>query len=396
MSRPGGYGDKSKLPLAIADPQQDRFEGLRAQALRRVGGRLVDLSYANPTVEVDPQLRAALIETAAGLSAAELQYSPFAGTTKVRRLIATRLERDIGLPFIYRDVVLTSGATGALSITISSAFAPGDEVVLLRPTWFDYPLYLRDRGLEFRFVPLTEDKRIDLDELSGAIDGSTAGLILSQPQVPTGVILSEVELRGVAEILEQASKQRGRAILLVSDEAHRDTAWADCEVRSPLEFYAHAVTAYSFGKSWHAQGMRLGYAAVSPASPARQELAAALPRTSRAMGFGCPNTMMQALAARLVRLVPDSAWLRDAQLFMRLSLEAQEYEVVDAGATMFVYAKSPIEDEWRFIERLARSGVLALPSTLCHEPGHFRLALNVSRDELEPVATIFAQARSAL
>jgi hypothetical protein len=72
-------------------------------------------------------------------------------------------------------------------------------------------------------------------------------------------------------------------------------------------------------------------------------------------------------------------------------LAAAGYQVVDAGATVFVYARAPIDDEWRFVTRLAGAGVLALPSALFHEPGYFRLALNVSRPDLEHVADALAE-----
>lgn len=120
---------------------QRRFDELRAAALRRNRGRLLDLSYANPAVEIAPDVRAALVEAASNLTTSELQYTPYGGATKARRLVATSLATSTQLPFTYRDVVLTAGATAALSIAIGAAFSPGDEVLLSRPTWPDYPLF---------------------------------------------------------------------------------------------------------------------------------------------------------------------------------------------------------------------------------------------------------------
>jgi aspartate aminotransferase len=371
--------------------QQWRFDRVRADAVRRRGGHCVDLSYASPQAALDPRVRGALVEICSTLPAAALQYSPYGGATKARRLVATTLARMTDLPFDYNDVTLTGGATAALQMTIGSAFTPGDEVLLLRPTWFDYPLYLHDRGLGWRFVELTADKRLDLERIAAGVTSSTAGLILCQPQSPTGVVLTPAELRGVGQILEDRSNAYGRPILLISDESHRDTAWSGADVRSPLEYYSHTISIYSFGKAWHAHGLRIGYAAVSPESPLRRELRAGLVERARIGGFGCANAIMQALAVRLLRIVPDQRWLRDAQLFVRDVLQQAGYKVITGGATGFVYVKAPIDDEWRFIEALAQRGAVTLPSALCHEPGHFRLALNVARSGLEPVASAFGE-----
>ena len=355
---------------------------------------MLDLSYANPVVDLDPRVRQAVVEAASTLSAAALQYSPYGGATKPRRLIATTLAMRTGLPFTYRDVILTAGATAALSTVFSAAFAPGDEVILFRPCWFDYPLYLRDQGVRYRFVTLTAKKRLNLDAVASAIGSQTAGVVLSQPQSPTGVVLSKLELKAMADLLAQASIRSGRSILLVSDEAHRDLVWTDLSVPSPLEFYPHTVMIYSFGKAWQMQGQRLGYAAISPQSPTRVDLASALVDRSRSMGFGCPNTLMQEVAVRLVALQPDTNWLRESQQFVRAVLVAGGFDVVEAAATMFVYARAPIPDDWHFVRQLGSNGVLALPSTLFHEPGHFRLALNVSRSRLEALPDAIANAAS--
>ena len=375
---------------------QWRFDELRERAVRGRGGRILDLSYANPQVEPNPHARAALVEAASTLPGARLQYTPYGGATKARRLVATDLAERTGLPFAYRDVVLTGGATAALALLFDAAFRPGDEVLVLSPSWFDYPLYLRELGVTARLVALDARKRLDADALAAAIRPATAGVVVSQPQSPTGVVLSRTELGELADVLADASRRTGRELLLVSDEAHRDVAWSGAPVRSPLECHAHAASVYSFGKTWSMQGMRVGYAAVSPSSPHRDELRAALVERSRARGFGSPNALMQELAVRLLGKRPDLTGMAQAQRLVRDRLVALGYELCDAAATMFVYGRAPGGDTWRFVDELARLGVLALPSALCHEDGHFRLALNVDAAELEPALDGFGEVLHAL
>lgn len=375
---------------------QRRFDELRERAVRGRGGKILDLSYANPQAEPIPRVRAALVEVASTLSGARLQYTPYGGATKARRLVATDLAERTKLPFAYRDVVLTGGATAALALLFDAAFRPGDEVLVLSPSWFDYPLYLRELGVATRLVALDARKRLDADALAAAIRPTTAGVVVSQPQSPTGVVLSRAELEELANVLADASRRTGRELLLVSDEAHRDVAWSGAPVHSPLEHHAHAASVYSFGKTWSMQGVRIGYAAVSPRSPRREELRAALVERSHARGFGSPNALMQELAVRLLGERPDLMGMAQTQRLVRDRLAALGYELCDAAATMFVYGRAPRGDGWRFVEELAHLGVLALPSALCHEDGHFRLALNVGASELEPALNGFGEVLRSL
>ena len=396
MTRPRPTPAAAAGERASAADAQRRFDELRERVVRRRGGRILDLSYANPKVPLDPRARAALVDAASSMPVARLQYTPLGGATKARRLVATDLAERTGLPFAYRDVVLTGGATAALALLFDAALCPGDEVVVLTPSWFDYPLYLSVLGVSTRFVALDARKRLDLDALAAAIGPATAGVIVTQPGSPTGVVLSWPELSELADVLANAARRTGRQLLIVSDEAHRDVTWSGDPVPSPLAHHPHCATVHSYGKAWSMQGLRIGYAAVSPSSPRRDELRSRLIDRARARGFGSPSSLMQEVAVRLIRERPDHSWLDDAQRLVRDRLASFGYELCDADATMFVYGRTPGDDDWRFVDELARRGVLALPSALCHEDGHFRLALNVGAGELEPALDAFGDVLEAL
>src|SRR4051812_48258233 len=146
---------------ALLEPLE-RFELVRRRAVR-LGGRLCDLSYANPYVgaqqEAKAAIRAALDDDERVL---DLQYSPFGGRTLVRRAVADALRTSHGLPFTFDDVILTPGAMAALHLALLSAGQPGDEVVIPTPCWLDYPLYVRATRLVPRQVPLAP-RTFDLD-----------------------------------------------------------------------------------------------------------------------------------------------------------------------------------------------------------------------------------------
>lgn len=374
-----------KNPLGHLEPlleAQERFDALSAAALRRAGPRMVDLAYANAYEGPDREVLRALELTLGEDRELGLQYTPYGGHTTTRRLVASKLSREYGLPFIFRDVILTPGAMAALNITLRALFGPADEVLVLTPCWFDYPLYLQNLGISRRFVRLREDKRLDLAAITDALTPRTRGVLFSHPCNPTGVVYSPGEIQGLAEVLRDAEARFAGPIYLLSDEVHRHLVWSRTEFHSPLASYPRSLLIYSFGKALFMQGQRIGYVAVSPQMPEREEVRRRLERCLRMMGFCAPTTLMQRAICRLLDHQPRLDALARRQQEVRGELKARGYDVCDAEATFFVYAKSPIADDFTFVELLATQGVLALPSTLFHERGYFRLSLTARAESL--------------
>jgi aspartate aminotransferase len=307
-------------------------------------------------------------------------------------MIASKLAGEYGLPFHFRDVILTPGAMAALNIVLRTLFGPEDEVLLPTPCWHDYPLYLQNLGIPFRQVRLGEDKHLDLSKLAAALGARTRGILLSQPCCPTGVMYSREEIAGLSDLLRDAERRSGRAIYLVSDEVHRNLIWSGRSFPSPLASHPRSVCIYSFGKALALQGQRIGYAAVSPVMPERDLIRQGLERAVRLMGFCTPTDLMQRAVCRLLDFQPRVDVLAMRQETVRTELRAQGYELCDADATFFVYARSPMADDVEFAELMASEGVLVVPSSLFHERGYFRLSLTARWESIVEGLPAFARA----
>lgn len=351
----------------------------------------MDLSYANPHDGPPAQVMAVLERVAGECGALSLQYTPYGGRTPTRCAVAARLIREYGLPFHYRDVIMTTGAMSALNIVFRALFGRTDEVIVLTPAWQDYPLYLRNLEIPFRFVPLRSDKHLDLDAIAEAIGPRTRGVLLSQPCCPTGVLYSEDEIGRLARLLSDAEARFQSAIYLISDEVHRHLIWGRGPFFSPLRCYPRSLSIYSFGKALALQGQRIGYIAVSPRMVEHEEVRAACEQCVRLMGFGSPTSMMQHMVCDLVDYQPPLDDLAARQTLVRDALSASGYEICPAQASFYVYARSPIPDDFAFCERLAARGVLAVPSMLFHEPGYFRLSLTARLRAIKAALPIFDQ-----
>ena len=367
--------------LSLLEPLET-FEAIRRKAVR-FGDRLCDLSYPNSYQGAQQGALAALRDTLEEGRLLSLQYSPFGGQTIARRVVADALRRSHDLPFAHRDVILTPGAMSALQIALLSADAPGGEVIVPTPCWFDYPVYVRHVGATPVMVQSDRDAALDLDAVAAAVTERTRALLLSNPANPTGRNYDHATLASLAAAILARGRALGTAVTVIGDETHRDFT-APGSYHSLTGHFARTVIVYSFGKYHFMQGQRLGYAAVSPRHPERTELGLELERWTRITGIATPTALMQQAIPRLLALTYDHGWLDRWRRRLTQRLRASGYRVVEADATLFLYVETPPGfTDWEFTRRLAARGVLVLPAPVFHHTGWFRLALTGSESMLE-------------
>lgn len=375
---------------------QERLDQLIGATIRRFGRKAVDLSYANVYDGPDEDVLRALELSVREDRELAFQYTPYGGRTITRRLIASDLSQEYGLPFTFRDVIMTPGAMAALNVVFRALFGADDEVIVLTPCWHDYPLYLRNLGIPISLVALAKDKHLDLIAIGRALDRRTKGILFSQPCCPTGVLYGRDELEELAKLLREAEARFGTRLYLISDEVHRRLVWSGASFHSPLASYPRSLSIYSFGKALALQGQRIGYVAVSPQMPENHEVRQALERCVRLMGFCTPTNLMQRAICRLLDYRPRLDLLAQQQEAVRAQLVTYGYEVCKADATFFVYAKAPVPDDFKFAASLASFGVLVVPSTLFHESGYFRISLTARSASVATGLPTFARVLEAL
>ena len=369
----------------------ERFEQIRRR-VARLGDRLCDLSYANPYEGAVTAARTCLREAIDDERALDLQYAPFGGQTLARRACADALRASHRMPFSAGDLVLTPGAMAALQLALHVAGGPGDEVVVPTPCWLDHPLYARALGLEPRLVELEAPFRLDVDAIAAALSPRTCALVLTHPGNPTGRSHSREELDSLGRALREAEERHGCRPTLIADEVHRD--FLEHGYLSAAEAFERTLLVYSFGKYHFMQGQRLGYAAVSPRHPERDEVAAELVRWTRIAGIATPTALMQRALPRLLELRHDHSWLEPLRRRLVEGLTAAGYQVTEPDGTLFLYVRTPeaYEDDFAFTEALARKGVLVLPAPVFHHRGFFRLALTASEDMADRALPVFEEA----
>jgi aspartate aminotransferase len=300
-----------------------------------------------------------------------------------------------GLAFEPDDVALTPGAFGALAVALDVLVDPGDEVIFSLPPWFLYEGLILGAGAVPVKVPTrAEDYDLDLDAIAGAISPQTRALIVNTPNNPTGRIYPASTLKALADLLSERSSPRD--IYLISDEPYARLVFSDASFVSPSAFYDRTLISYSYGKVHLTPGQRLGWLAVNPSMPNREEMQGLIEMAQVAGGWIFPNAVMQRAIEDLENLSIDLVELERKRDLMVDELTRIGYSVRKPEGTFYLWVHSPDPDDFAFCNRLADDGVMVLPGTVCEGPGHFRISLTASRGMLEDSLPVFKKARDAL
>jgi aspartate aminotransferase len=308
---------------------------------------------------------------------------------------AQSLRKRLAIPFEKDDIFMTKGASSALVIALNTILNPGDEVIFLSPPWFFYEAMIHFvRGVPVRVPVNLKTFDLDLHAIAGAITPKTRALIVNSPNNPTGKIYPEKTLRGLAELLLNASKESGRAIYLISDESYNRLVFDGRTFPSPTSFYLYSFLVYSYAKALLTPGQRLGYLALAPSMPEKERIRFALLQT-QCSGYGFPDALLQHATRELEEICIDIAQLQRRRDRMAGALRGLGYEIHIPEGAWYLLPRSPVSDDMAFVESLAEENVFVMPGSIIELPGHFRIALTATDDMVERSLAAFAAAIKA-
>ena len=155
--------------------------------------------FAVPAVALDAALAAL---AAAGQQRAPLAVAPAAGLPGLRAALAARYRRRGAAQVEPENVLVTAGAKTGLFAVLSELLQPGDEVLLPTPNWFGFAELVRRAGGVLRALPLAAEDHYALtpQALREALTPATRVLIISNPNNPTGRVLSSAEWAGLLAV----------------------------------------------------------------------------------------------------------------------------------------------------------------------------------------------------
>ena len=174
-------------------------------AKHRLDKGILDFTFGNPQEMPLPGLVSALQTWAVPQDTQWFAYKQ--SEPKAQETVAAALRAWRGLPFESEDVIMTSGAFGAIAVTLRALLDPGDEVIINLPPWFTYEAMILSTGARPVAVPVRpDDFDLDLAAIEAAITPATRLIIVNTPHNPTGKIYPADTLERLAKILERCQR----------------------------------------------------------------------------------------------------------------------------------------------------------------------------------------------
>ncbi|MCE7996248.1 MAG: aminotransferase class I/II-fold pyridoxal phosphate-dependent enzyme [Roseivirga sp.] len=192
------------------------------------------------------------------------QYAPMPGVPILRQRIGDKLNRAYGISVdMDTEITVTSGAIEAINSAMTTIINVGDEVIIMDPAYDAYEPIINVNGGKAIAVPLTQpDYAIDWEGVRAKITDHTRMILINSPHNPSGAIISADDLKQLEDIT------RDTEILVLSDEVYEHIVFDGMPHQSVLrspELRKRSIVTYSFGKTFHATGWRIGYMIAPPA-----------------------------------------------------------------------------------------------------------------------------------
>ncbi|GAB3138035.1 pyridoxal phosphate-dependent aminotransferase [Amycolatopsis stemonae] len=251
------------------------------------------------------------------------QYPPGPGRPELRAAIA-RHRRRYGTEYDPdTEILVTAGATEAITAALLALTEAGDEVIVIEPYYDSYAAAVAMAGAERRVVGLVEgpDGRfgLDVDGLRAAVTPRTRAILVNSPHNPTGTVFTRAELEALAALCVEHD------LIAICDEVYEHLVFDDAE-HIPLVtlpgMRERTVSVSSAGKTFNCTGWKIGWVCSTP------ELVAAVKAAKQFITFVSGGPLQPAVAHALDHELPWVDGLRESLQEKRDRLSAG---LADAG-----------------------------------------------------------------
>jgi methionine aminotransferase len=321
----------------------------------------VNLGQGFPDYPIDDRLSQALIDV---VGEGRNQYAPMEGVIELREQIANKLRLSYALHVDPQtEITVTCGGTEALYDSVQAVVHNGDEVIIFDPAYDAYEPAVRLAGGSCVRIPLPPPRfAFDWDRVKESLTDRTRLIIVNSPQNPSCSVADAADLDALAALI------RDRPISILADEVYEHVLYDGRRHASVLghpELRARSFAVFSFGKTLHATGWRIGYCVAPPA------MTAELRKVHQFNTFSIVSPLQHAVARYLAEV--PAAWSGLAAFFeakrdlLAGSLRGSGFEPVPAAGTYFQlvdYGALSRSGDAEFAERLVREArVAAIPLT---------------------------------
>ena len=264
-----------------------------AEAAKARGVKVYHLNIGQPDIKT-PEVA---LNAVKGMKDTVIAYSHSAGNISYRKKLVEHYKK-IGLELTPEDIIVTNGGSEAITISFMSTLNEGDEVIIPEPFYANYNGFSIQTGVVIK--PITSSIKNDfglpaLEEFEKLITPKTKGIVICNPNNPTGYLYSKEELYQLAEIVKKHD------LFLYADEVYREFCYDGNTHLSVLNIPGleqHAIMLDSVSKRYSMCGVRVGWIV----SKNKEVMATAMKFAQARL---CPPSLGQ-IAAEAAIDTPDS------------------------------------------------------------------------------------------
>ncbi len=284
-----------------------RAQGLKPSGIRKFFDMLdemkgvVALTVGQPDFVTPWHIRKKAIQS---LENGETYYTSNSGLLELRTEIANYLERRFSLSYDpKKEVIVTIGGSEAIDIAMRAVINPEDEVIVPIPSFVCYGPIAELASGKPVFLPTYEKDsfKITPDDLREVITPKTKLLVMPFPNNPTGAIMTEEEMKAIADIVIEKN------ILVLSDEIYAEMTYGrkHISIASLPNMRERTIVVNGFSKAYAMTGWRMGYVA----APA--EICAQMHKIHQYAIMCAPTTSQYAAIEALKNGDPDIEYMTE-------------------------------------------------------------------------------------
>jgi len=264
------------------------------------------------------------------------------------------------------EITITAGATEGLFSSISALVRPGDEVILFDPSYDSYdPAVRLNGGIPIHINLKPPHFKMDWEEVISSITSKTRLLIINTPHNPTGSVLEKEDINILEDLVNRYP------IMVLSDEVYERIIFdgkKHLSVLSSPTLASQSIAVFSFGKTFHATGWKMGYTVAPPA------LTKEIRKTHQFITFSV-NTPIQGAISHYLKnkehyLSLGSFFQKKRDLFLK-EMEGSKFEPIPSFGSYFQLMSfrniSTQPDAWVAEEITKKYKVASIPTSVFYQ-----------------------------
>ena len=289
------------------------------------------------------------------------QYAHTNGVPVLRERLAEKINALYGTTInAETEITVTPGGTYAIFSAFSTIIQPGDEVIIFEPAYDSYiPNITFNGGVVVPIALTYPNYSIPWDTLKAAITKKTKAILMNTPHNPTGMVMTKEDILQLEEIVVSNN------LYLISDEVYEHLIYDDKKHESVIkypELFARSFVCFSFGKTYHCTGWKLGYC-VAP-----ENLMKEYRKIHQFNAFSCDTPKQLGIAKHMLdkeAYLSLGNFYQAKRDYLRKLLASTPLKYIPSSGSYFEsysYAAISNESDKEFAEKLVKDyGVAVIP-----------------------------------